>query len=79
MAISVLFLFLTVVGWSWIMAFSQVLQCPILFLNHLTGEKIAGFFDYVLEVLWLLVFCVSTSWCRNWLVCTAVYSVLSCF
>ena len=40
------------------MAFSQVLQCPFLFLNHLPEEKTAGFFDCVLAAVWLLVFCV---------------------
>ena len=53
MAISVLCLFLTVVGWSWIMAFSKVLQGPFLFLDHLTEEKIHGFFDYVFAAVWL--------------------------
>ena len=60
MAISDLFLFLTVVGWSWIMAFNQELQCPSLFLNHLTEEKIAGFFYYVQAVVLPLVICVSS-------------------
>ena len=62
MAISVLCLFLTVVGRSCIMAFSQVRQCPFMFLYHLTEETIHGFFDYVLAVVWLLVFSFLLWW-----------------
>ena len=44
-------------GWS-------VLEYTVSFLvfNLLTEEKRAGFFDCVLAVAWLLVFCVSFSW-----------------
>ena len=55
MAISVLCLFLALMG-------SSVKKYLVSFLvfNHLTEEKIAGCFDYVLTVVWLLVFCDSS-------------------
>ena len=53
-----------VMGWS-------VMEYTVSFLvfNHHTEEKKAGFFDCVLAVVWLLVFCVSSSWCHGGLVC----------
>ena len=50
-----------VMGWS-------VLEYTVSFLVF-TEEKKAGFFDCVLAVVWLVLFCVSFSWNHGGLVC----------